>query len=69
MLRIRWVNCVRNDQVITKVDVDRELLELIKKRQIGYLGNILRDLKYRMRQLILKAIDALAVNNYPVYET
>ncbi|CAG9832474.1 unnamed protein product [Diabrotica balteata] len=45
---------VRNDDVLKRAGVERELFELIKKRKIGYLGHILRGAKYEIPQLILQ---------------
>ncbi|XP_072386768.1 putative uncharacterized transposon-derived protein F52C9.6 isoform X1 [Diabrotica undecimpunctata] len=54
MMRIPWVDRVRNDDVLKRAGVERELFKLIKKRKIGYLGHILRGAKYEIPQLILQ---------------
>lgn len=54
MLRVSWVDRVSNTEVLEKVNAQRELLNIIKCRKIGYLGHVLRGEKYRLLHLILK---------------
>lgn len=55
MLRVSWVDHVRNEEVLQRAGLaDRELFENIKKRKIGYLGHILRGERYHFQRLILQ---------------
>ena len=42
MLRIPWTARRTNEEVLRRADVKRELLKMIRKRQIRFVGTILR---------------------------
>lgn len=55
MLKISWIEKVRNEEVIRRAKLrDRELLEIIKKRKISYFGHIMREDRYEFQRLILE---------------
>lgn len=53
MLRIPWTDRVTNAEVLERAEVDRELLNIVKKRKAEYLGHFLRGEKYELLRLIL----------------
>nr|CAH7712302.1 unnamed protein product [Callosobruchus chinensis] len=55
MLKISWMEHVRNDGVLRMAGLeDQELFEHIKKRKISYLGHIIRGERYEFQRLILQ---------------
>ena len=42
MLRIQWTDKVTNEEVLRRVGLGRGLMRSIEKRQLHFLGNILR---------------------------
>lgn len=55
MLRVPWVDRVRNEDILRRAGLEeRELFEIIKKRKIAYLGHILRGERYHFQRLILQ---------------
>ena len=46
MLRISWTERVTNETVLQRAGVDRELMRMIRQRQLRFLGHVMR-----MRQL------------------
>ena len=55
MLRISWVNHIRNEEVLRRAQIeDRELFEVIKRRKISYLGHIMRGERYEFQRLVLQ---------------
>ena len=53
MLRIPWTDKVRNDYILEKNGICREILKMIKIRKTLYLGHLLRNPKYELLQLIM----------------
>ena len=43
MLRIPWTARVTNQEVLERMGVAREMMTVIRKRQLGFLGHILRS--------------------------
>lgn len=55
MLRVSWVDHVRNEEVLRRAGLaERELFETIKKRKIAYMGHMLRGERYHFQRLILQ---------------
>lgn len=54
MLRIPWTDRVSNERVLHRMNKDRELLDIIKKRKTAYLGHLMRHSKYEFLQLIIE---------------
>ena len=54
MLRISWVNRVRNTEVLNQLHKEQEILYTIKKRKLEYFGHISRNTKYEMLQIIMQ---------------
>ncbi|CAH2244103.1 jg5114 [Pararge aegeria aegeria] len=50
MLRISWTQKASNVRVLQRVARSRELLLIIKKRKVKYLGHVLRHKRYQLRQ-------------------
>ncbi|CAH2232404.1 jg20997 [Pararge aegeria aegeria] len=53
MLRISWTQKVSNVRVLQRVARSRELLLIIIKRKVKYLGHVLRHERYQLLQLIM----------------
>ncbi|CAH2232123.1 jg20798 [Pararge aegeria aegeria] len=53
MLRISWTQKVSNVRVLQRVARSRELLLIIKKRKVEYLGHVLRHERYQLLRLIM----------------
>ncbi|CAG9836321.1 unnamed protein product [Diabrotica balteata] len=56
MLRISWVQNIsqRTEKVLNRVaQGEGDLIKMIKKRKLEYLGHIMRGTRYRIMQLIL----------------
>ena len=43
-----------NEEVLRRVNKERELFHVVKKRKTAYLGHIMRNEKYRFLQLMIK---------------
>lgn len=54
MLRISWVDKVRNTEVLNQLSKQTEIINTIKKRKLEYFGHILRNSKYQLLQLIMQ---------------
>nr|CAH7742956.1 unnamed protein product [Callosobruchus chinensis] len=54
MLKISWTKHVANEIVLQRMNVDREILGLVKKRKASYLGHIYRCRKYEFLRLIME---------------
>lgn len=55
ILRISWVDRITNEEVLRRMDKEREVLNNIKKRKLEYLGHIMRnEHRYSLLQLILQ---------------
>lgn len=54
MLRISWTDRLTNEEVLSLLNKDRELIRLIKIRKTSYFGHIMRGSKYEQLQLILQ---------------
>ena len=46
-LRISWVDKVTNGEVLRKAEVNREVLQHIRKRQMAFLGHMYRKDPFR----------------------
>ena len=53
-LKISWTEKVTNEEVLRRVNKERELFHVVKKRKTAYLGHIMRNEKYRFLQLMIK---------------
>ena len=42
MERISWVDKISNEEVLAKVDEDRQIMKIIQQRQHHWIGHILR---------------------------
>ena len=42
MMKISWTNRVSNEMVLQRAGTERELLKMIRKRQLRYLGHVMR---------------------------
>lgn len=54
MLRIPWTDHIRNEEVLRRMNMDRELLDIIKKRKTSYLGHLLRHERYNFLRIIME---------------
>lgn len=54
ILRVPWTDKIRNEEILRRMNTDRELLTSIKRRKTAYLGHVLRNKKYTLIQLIIK---------------
>ena len=54
ILKIPWMAKISNEEVLRRVNRDRELFNIIKKRKTAYLGHIMRNSKYQLLQLIIE---------------
>lgn len=54
ILRISWVDKISNVRVLRRLNQERELLRIVKRRKLAYLGHLLRGPKYRLLQTILE---------------
>ena len=45
MLRISWTNRITNEEVLRRIGMQRTLVKEIRKRQLNFLGHILRKEK------------------------
>lgn len=53
MLKIPWTAHKTNEEVLRRANKNRELLNVIKRRKISYLGHVMRGSRYRILQLII----------------
>ncbi|XP_060520407.1 uncharacterized protein LOC132698368 [Cylas formicarius] len=54
MLRVSWVDRVRNIDILNQLNKQTEVIHTIKKRKLEYFGHILRNTKYQILQLIMQ---------------
>lgn len=54
ILKIPWTAKMTNEEVLTRVNRERQLFETIKKRKTAYLGHIMRNEKYQFLQLMIE---------------
>lgn len=54
MLKISWTTHTSNEEVLRQLNKDRELLNIIKARKVGYFGHIMRGSKYHIPRLIIQ---------------
>jgi hypothetical protein len=54
LLKISWIDRISNEEVLIKLNKDRELLKMIKIRKTQYFGHIIRGPKYEILQLIVQ---------------
>lgn len=53
ILRISWTDKVRNETVLQRMNTERELLHIVQRRKMEYLGHVMRGEKYELFKLIL----------------
>ena len=54
MLRISWVDRVRNTEVFARLQKQPEAMFTIKKRKLEYFGHVMKGGKYRLLQNIIQ---------------
>ena len=54
ILKIPWTAKVTNEEVLKRVNQQRQLFDTIKERKTAYLGHIMRNEKYQLLQLIIE---------------
>lgn len=54
ILKILWVDKIRNEEVLRKRNPEMELLLTIKKKKPEYLVHIMCNVKYDLLQLIIQ---------------
>lgn len=54
ILKIPWTAHIPNQEVLRRMNLDRQLLNTVKARKIAYLGHIMRNDKYKFLQTIIK---------------
>ncbi|CAG9831432.1 unnamed protein product [Diabrotica balteata] len=54
MLKTSWTDRVRNEEVLRRMNREREPTEIVKKRKTSYLGHIFRHDRYNFLQLIIE---------------
>ena len=42
MLKISWTDRVRNDEVLLRAGTEREIMKMIRRRQLRFLGHVMR---------------------------
>ncbi|BES87340.1 Dehydrogenase [Nesidiocoris tenuis] len=53
MFKIPWTARLRNDYILQRNNLSRELMRTVKTRKVAYLGHILRNPKYELLQKIM----------------
>lgn len=54
MLRISWVQRITNDEVLQRMQKQKEILNTIKERKMQYLGHVMRGGRYEILRLIIE---------------
>ena len=54
MLRISWTEHIKNETVLRRMNADREILGIVKRRKTSYLGYIYRGSRYEFLRLIME---------------
>lgn len=54
LLKIPWTDHVRNEEVLGRLNKERELLANIKKRKTAYLGHVMRSSRAKLLKLIIE---------------
>lgn len=54
MLRISWVQRITNDEVLQRMQKQKEILNTIKERKMQYLGYVMRGGRYEILRLIIE---------------
>lgn len=54
ILRISWIDKVTNEEVLRRMQKDKEVILTIKRRKMLYMGHIMRGEKYRILQVIMQ---------------
>lgn len=54
ILKVPWTARMTNEEVLRRVNKQRELFEVIKKRKTAYLGHIIRNTKYQFLHLLIE---------------
>ena len=48
MLKISWIDRLRNTDVLARMGKELEVLYEIKRRKLDYFGHVIRNEKYRL---------------------
>jgi hypothetical protein len=56
MQKISWTDCVRNEEVLQRVQKERNILQRMKRRKANWIGHILRR-NYLLKQVIKGKIE------------
>lgn len=54
ILKIPWTARMTNAEILRRVNNQRQLFEVIKRRKTAYLGHIMRNEKYQFLQLVIE---------------
>ena len=54
MLKISWTEHTSNETVLRRMNADREILGIVKRRKTSYLGHIYRGERYEFLRLIME---------------
>ena len=54
ILRISWIERVRNIEVLDKMHKNKELMSTIKERKLRYIGHLMRGDRYEILRLIIE---------------
>lgn len=55
MFRISWVEHISKKTVLGRMNVDREILGVVKKLKTIYLGHIYRERRYEFLRVIMES--------------
>lgn len=54
ILKVPWTERVSNEEILSRMSKDREMLYTIKRRKVDYFGHLMRNPKYQLLQLIIE---------------
>lgn len=54
LLKISWTDHITNEEVLRRMNRDRELMGLVKRKKASYFGHIFRHQRYELLQLIME---------------
>lgn len=55
ILRVSWIERITNDEILQRMEKDREILTTIKTRKLQYLGHIMRnESRFQLLQVIIQ---------------
>lgn len=54
ILKIPWTARMTNDEVLRRARTDRELIKVVKRRKVAYLGHLIRGEKYSLLRIIME---------------